>query len=164
MPRPPPKTAPAKRLPLTTTVFPEVMGHANRRAELLYYKLSDTCEGEPLAVVALAAIGLLVNTTRGREAIDQASAKRVVLAWLMRLLRTPGPSTPSRTRSDAAKGAPANRLNSDLSTQGAQEWPVLVRSKRPLETAIQANDAVEVAFRDETRSSVFCPIPRFERS
>jgi hypothetical protein len=58
------------------------MRYANRRAELLYNKLSDTCEGEPLAVVALAAIGLLVNTTRGREAIDQASAKRIVLAWL----------------------------------------------------------------------------------
>jgi hypothetical protein len=58
------------------------MRYTNRRAELLYYKLSDTCEGAPLAVVALAAIGLLVNTTRGREAIDQASAKRIVLAWL----------------------------------------------------------------------------------
>jgi hypothetical protein len=54
---------------------------ASRRAELLYYKLSDTCAGERLAVVALAAIGLLGNTTRGREAIDQASAKRIVLAW-----------------------------------------------------------------------------------
>jgi hypothetical protein len=35
-----------------------------------------------LAVVALAAIGVLVNTTRGRETVDQASAKRIVLAWL----------------------------------------------------------------------------------
>ena len=77
-----PKTMSAKRRAPGCEGLSEVMGYANRRAELLYYKLSDTSEGEPLAVVALAAIGLLVNTTRGREAIDQASAKRIVLAWL----------------------------------------------------------------------------------
>jgi hypothetical protein len=72
----------AKRRAPASDGLSEIMRCANRRAELLYYKLSDTCEGEPLAVVALAAIGLLVNTTRGRETLDQASAKRIVLAWL----------------------------------------------------------------------------------
>jgi hypothetical protein len=76
-----PKTT-AKRHASDGEGLSEVMRYANRQAELLYHKLSDTCAGEPLAVVALAAIGLLVNTTRGREAIDQASAKRIVLAWL----------------------------------------------------------------------------------
>jgi hypothetical protein len=54
--------------------------YADKRAELPYYKLSDTCEGELLAAVALGAIGSLVNTTRGREALNQARAKRIVLA------------------------------------------------------------------------------------
>jgi hypothetical protein len=78
----PPTTMSAKRRAPDGDGLSEVMRCTNRRAELLYHKLSDTCEGEPLAVVALAAIGLLVNTTRGREFLDQASAKRVVLAWL----------------------------------------------------------------------------------
>lgn len=72
----------AKRRAPDSGELSEVMRRANRRVELLYYKLSDTREGQPLAVVALAAIGLLVSPTRGREAIDPASAKRIVLAWL----------------------------------------------------------------------------------
>jgi hypothetical protein len=81
-PEGPPKTTSAKSRAPDDDGLSMAMRYANRRAELLYHKLSETCEGEPLAVVALAAIGLLVNTTRGREALDQASAKRVVLAWL----------------------------------------------------------------------------------
>ena len=92
----------------------EVMRYANRRAELLYYKLSDTCEGEPLAVVALAAIGLLVNTTRGRVTPDHASAKRIVLAWLDQTFVNAGafdakPGAKRRRR----RRVGANQLNSD---------------------------------------------------
>ena len=56
MPRPkgPPQTKSAKRRAPDGDSLSEVMRHTNGRAELLYHKLSDTCEGEPLAVVALA--------------------------------------------------------------------------------------------------------------
>jgi hypothetical protein len=83
------------------------MRYTNGRAELLYHKLSETCAGEPLAVVALAAIGLLVNTTRGRETIDQASAKRIVLAWLNETFVNAEAFDAKRDAKRAAEGAPA---------------------------------------------------------